>query len=501
MNSFVNYIIESGISLGALFLVYFAFLRKETFFKANRIFLLFSVVFSSILPLLHIGIFQNNSSLSASGTGSLSTNMLESVTVFSSGISTSLAGFITASNLIVYGYLAVTFAFVLLFVCRIVKIVIAIRRSEVTDKEGIKFVYTDEDSSPYSFLNYLFVSRNLEKNPGWEKMLAHELEHIRQGHSADILILELISIFQWFNPFFWMIKKAIKKNHEYMADRAVLNKGFSVDLYRHILVNQYVGYQLSITNSFNSSLIKSRLKMMTKIKSSKWAGLRFLVGGIMAMALLVVFACENKKSATLESKTEIQKKDSVTQLNTGVNPLIIIDGEIASREVFEKLNPDDIKGVFVSKEKDANTKKFGDKAKDGVIIISTKSDDSEKTEKAEIAYTPDKSIKNGENGIYFIVEKMPEFPGGESALRQFIAQNVKYPEVAKEKGLQGKVYVNFVVEKDGSVGRVKIARGIDPSLDTEALRVTKELPVWQPGKQKGVAVPVSYTIPINFVLQ
>lgn len=103
--------------------------------------------------------------------------------------------------------------------------------------------------------------------------------------------------------------------------------------------------------------------------------------------------------------------------------------------------------------------------------------------------------------VFIIVEDMPEFPGGELALRKWIADNVKYPVIAAENGIQGKVYVTFVVDKDGSVTNARIARGVDPSLDQEALRVVNKLPKWKPGKQRGKPVRVSYTVPINFQLQ
>ncbi|WP_159517567.1 energy transducer TonB [Sunxiuqinia indica] len=106
-----------------------------------------------------------------------------------------------------------------------------------------------------------------------------------------------------------------------------------------------------------------------------------------------------------------------------------------------------------------------------------------------------------EGQVFFIVEDMPEFPGGELALRKFIANAVKYPVIAQENGIQGKVYVNFVVDKDGSITNARIARGVDASLDKEALRVVNSLPKWKPGKQRGKPVRVSYTVPINFVLQ
>lgn len=103
--------------------------------------------------------------------------------------------------------------------------------------------------------------------------------------------------------------------------------------------------------------------------------------------------------------------------------------------------------------------------------------------------------------VFFIVEEMPEFPGGEAALRNFIAQTIKYPVAAQDLGIQGRVYVSFVVSKTGKVTDAKIARGVDPVLDQEALRVVNALPLWKPGIQRGKPVNVSYTVPINFALQ
>lgn len=103
--------------------------------------------------------------------------------------------------------------------------------------------------------------------------------------------------------------------------------------------------------------------------------------------------------------------------------------------------------------------------------------------------------------VFFIVEEMPVFPGGEEALRKYIAQSVKYPAIAQENGIQGRVFVAFVVNTKGEVTDVKIARGVDPNLDKEAIRVVTNMPKWTPGKQRGKAVKVSYTVPINFVLQ
>jgi len=131
-------------------------------------------------------------------------------------------------------------------------------------------------------------------------------------------------------------------------------------------------------------------------------------------------------------------------------------------------------------------------------------DDTEADNNTVIEVAPviqQKKEEEEESQVFFIVEDMPEFPGGEAALRKFIANSVNYPVIAQENGIQGKVYVNFVVDTHGNVTNAKIARGVDPSLDKEALRVINNLPKWKPGMQRGKAVRVSYTVPISFVLQ
>ncbi|MGQ8335234.1 TonB family protein [Sunxiuqinia sp. A32] len=503
MNNFINYLLESGVSLGALSMIYFMFLRKETFFKANRLFLLFSIVFSSVLPFFHLKIWEvgNSSKLVVSNYGA--PNMLETITVNSSRLSSFLADWISTSNMLISGYLFVAIVMFLLIFFRIFQIFRIISKGQMVQKDGIKYVYINEDSSPYSFLDYLFVSNNLESKPGWEKMLAHESEHIRQGHTVDILILELVSIFQWFNPFYWLLRRIIKENHEYMADQAVLNKGVAIDLYKEILVTQFIGTQFSIANNFNSSLIKSRLKMMTKMKSSNKNKFRYLLGVLMACALFVVFACENKESISEDNVVEngMQLKSA-----TDEQPLIIIGGEMATRDAMEKLDPQIIESISVLKDesKEPYVEKYGDIAKNGVIEITLKSGaldakNNSVEEVAVVGYGIDGTEEMGE--VFNIVEEMPQFPGGELALRKFIAERIKYPVYARTNGIQGKVYINFVVEKDGSVGRIKVVRSVDASLDAEAIRVIKSSPKWTPGKQRGENVAVSYTVPITFVLQ
>ena len=134
-------------------------------------------------------------------------------------------------------------------------------------------------------------------------------------------------------------------------------------------------------------------------------------------------------------------------------------------------------------------------------FISTEIDEGSAVEIVEIADVDQPVEVEEEQTVFVIVEDMPEFPGGELALRKYIAENVRYPVMAKENDIQGTVYVRFVVDKDGSVNNVEILRGADPLLDREAIRVVESLPKWKPGKQRGKAVKVSHSVPIKFALQ
>ncbi len=135
---------------------------------------------------------------------------------------------------------------------------------------------------------------------------------------------------------------------------------------------------------------------------------------------------------------------------------------------------------------------------DEMDIVDTEADEETAIDIVEIEETEE---KEEEEPVFFIVEQMPEFPGGEIALRKYIAEHVEYPTIARENDIQGKVYIQFEVTKNGNIGQVKVARGVDPLLDKEAIRVVKSLPKWKPGMQRGKPVNVWYTVPINFQLQ
>jgi TonB family protein len=478
MTSFANYLIESGISLSLFALVYFLFLRRETFFSINRWFLLVSIGFSAILPLLHIPFYTPQPTVLAEVTVTPYVNLLSTITVYGAGFTQGAEKFVLSYSVLGYIYLAGVAFFVIKLFIQLFLIISLVAQNKVIPDGKMKLVVLDRELSPFSFLNYIFVSKNLQNTKGWEKMLEHEQQHIRQGHTFDVLLLEFIAIVQWVNPFFWMFRRALRENHEFLADQAVISHGTAPSWYKQILINQYVGDQIVIANNFNYSLIKIRIKMMSKIKSRKITYAKIILGVILAGSLTASFAFEQKKSTSLPQNPE------------GITTTLILDGsklQITSDKAgLEKL----MNAITESNNYDIDV----NVSSGHQITLLPKS-------KREVAYKNKENTSKTNDDVFVIVDEMPEYPGGVVALKNFLAQTVKYPAEAAKKGIQGKVYVTFVVQKDGNIGETKIARGVSPELNAEALRVVKLLTNWKPGKQKGQEVAVQYTVPINFALQ
>ncbi len=470
MNHAINFILESGISLSVLALIYILFLRKETFFSLNRIFLLTSVLFSLILPFLKFQIYNANPVLLQEITVTPYRNLIEAVTVYGKDLSGSIEEAILSTNIIILFYmLGVTF-FLYRFLFRIGDLTYMIIKNPVQKCDGFKLVLLEKETSPFSFLNYVFVNKSFQKNDNYHKMIIHELEHVKHRHTFDIIILEILSSFQWFNPFMWMLRTSIRENHEYLADQAVLKSGVKRGYYKKLLLSQFVGYNFEIANNFNYSLIKRRIKMMSKIRSSKFANGKIILGVFAALGLLVVFACEQKD--TLEMAPD-KRNESMTV--TILDQKLKVEGAVDGIEKIKNL---------LSQNPDFEVKY--DSVENNMVLAKKEQVDNTKL--------------SSDEQVFFIVEDMPEFPGGEISLRKYIARSIVYPEIAVENGIQGKVYVSFVVTRNGTVANAKIARGVNPELDKEALRVVNSLPKWKPGKQKGQVVNVSYTVPINFSL-
>ena len=201
---------------------------------------------------------------------------------------------------------------------------------------------------------------------------------------------------------------------------------------------------------------------------------------------------ETKKQAKVEKKTEtpkveqVQKVEKVKSSIAFTPPVIKKDSEVKPEE--EMKTQDELKetktaiGAFDVK---------GNDEAGGTVLKAVE----------EIATPEHPKQEVEQNKVFDVVEQQPSYPGGMGALNQWLASNIKYPAMAAENGIEGRVVVQFVVERDGSVSGVHVVRGVDPSLDKEATRVVSQMPKWIPGKQNGSAVRVKYTVPVTFRLQ
>jgi len=199
---------------------------------------------------------------------------------------------------------------------------------------------------------------------------------------------------------------------------------------------------------------------------------------------------EQKKEAKVEKKTEapkveqVQKVEKVKSSIAFVPPVIKKDEDVKPEE--EMKSQDDLNEV---------------KTAIGAFDVKGNDEEGGTVLKAVEEIATPEPPKEEETKVFDVVEQMPSFPGGTGALMEFLGKNVKYPVVAQENGVQGRVVVSFVVERDGSITDVKVVRSVDPSLDKEATRVVSSMPKWIPGKQNGSAVRVKYNVPVSFKLQ
>jgi TonB family protein len=200
---------------------------------------------------------------------------------------------------------------------------------------------------------------------------------------------------------------------------------------------------------------------------------------------------ENKTNTTFQRNRTSLVPNSAA-IDTTTEPLYVVDG-IITKEI-NQIPPQDIERIDVLKDQSA-TAFYGNKAKNGVILITTKSKAYQYLDgdTQNVRPVSQDKVRNP--------EEMPEFPGGEIGLSEFIKNRIVYPKRALEKGIMGKVYVDFIISKSGKVTDAKVARGVDPNLDKEALRVVNTMPLWRPGRNDGELVDVSYTVPVDFVLK
>ena len=402
------YQIKVGICLIAFYLLWKLLLSRETFHRFNRVALLVAMALAMVLPWVKL-------SLDVSTPVAGGMVMLEEMIVTPAGEvqphqAAQTWSMINIANVLYFIGVVSVLVWLLHSQWSLHRLLKRGRREQMSD--GITLHVVPGDQTPFSYFRHIVINeQDYRDNP--REILTHEHAHISLQHSWDVLFVELVTLFQWWNPAAWLLCRELRQVHEYEADMAVLNKGVDAKQYQLLLIRKSVGDQLfSMANNFNYQSLKKRIRMMTMNKSSRWKTLRALA--VVPVIALVLLAFANP---TTETANELVGVPEVSQ------------------------------------------------------------------------------------DVYESVEQMPQFPGGEAEMMKYLSQNIQYPANAAKNNVEGRVVLQFVIEKDGQIGEVKIARSVDPELDAEALRVVKSMPNFIPGCQDGKPVAVWYTIPISFKLQ
>ena len=469
MGLFFAYILKSAICLALFYLFYRLLLSKETFHRFNRIALLGILPLSLLIPLIEVTTTQHTEMAKTMLTLEqllIMANFYQdtvSVTTPVEANSNTLSGI--QIGLIIY------LAGILFFACRnlcsLTRLLLLLRSGKKEKyHSGIQVITHNKEIAPFSWMKYIVISRtDLEENG--REILIHETAHIHNRHSIDLLIADVCIFFQWFNPAAWLLKQELQNIHEYEADETVIKEGVDAKQYQLLLIKKAVGTRLySMANSFNHSTLKKRITMMLKEKSNPWARLKYLY--VLPLAAITVTAFARPEISEKAAEISAVKVNDLTAIveTKVVENILSAESSVVNPTVIPV--PLTVKDTVKTKQKEAV-----------IVTISSKED----------------ALSD--------MEEMPEFPGGTEALKEYLDKNMKYPAEAKEKGTQGRVIVQFVVDEKGKVTSPKIARSVDPSLDAEALRLIENMPQWTPGKKtdekgKSKAVATQYTLPIAF---
>ena len=506
MSAIFIYAIKSAICLAMLYLPYTLLMRRDTFYSLNRKVLMGIVLLALVLPALDLPVFDNGilSGITGKGRAIIEIGMPQAA-IEGAGhhiaqpnpvdVSQEWSVLLVQMLLLIYIIgVAVCFIWKLISLIRLMLFIPAgsIWKEQ---KDGLTIYCHVGQVSPCSWMNKIVISEDdYNNNPS---VMLHEKAHCHKGHSWDTLVVSLVEVFMWFNPCIWMLDHSLQEVHEYEADDEVLRQGITAKNYQMLLIEKAISTSsYTFANGFNHSLLKKRITMMMKKKSNKWlSGTKALY--MLPVALIAVAAFATPKVS----------KNLEAVIDGKVNVNVLNNQNISSKNVENQAEVDEITPALTPQEAIAVEET-------SIQEVPTEVD---ATTVPEVTQVPDTTV-------FSVVEQMPEFPDGMQALMTFLAANIHYPQIAQEMGVQGRVLVQFVVDKTGKVSQARCIRGIPApvapanatdaekevyekkgegayAINQEALRVVESMPAWKPGMQKGQAVNVRYTLPVSFRLQ
>lgn len=548
-----HYLLLANIYLTLFFSFYMLFLRKETFFNLNRVYLVGGAILSFALPLVQSAWVKQLF---------ITQKVQQTILQVNPGViyQVNVAAVAHTQRQVTLGEaLAALYGVgILFFFCRFLYQLIQLQVDILQPKAP----------STFSFFNKIRIEESDADNI---YITAHEEAHARQWHSADIILIEAVTILNWFNPVVYLYRNAIRHIHEFIADRDALHDGADKAEYAMLLVAQtfHAPPHRMVNPFFNNSMLKERIKMLQKNRSARIMLFKYWLSAPLFMLMLILSsATVNNSKAVNAIQSRAQQVFAAPAINTltGYHSGEIPEELSAPNNSTQPFNTKNIKdytaleqtaefpggleafyaflamNVHYPQEVDAQGKvlvsfiieKDGALSNFKITQSLAPAFDNEALRVVKLSPKWHPAVQNGQpireqftvpisftlfannvkkapvvkpapqpendNEVFTAVEQSASFPGGIEAFYHYLFSNIRYPEEARTRNVQGKVFLTFIVERDGSISNIKVLRGIGSGCDEEAIRVLGNMPKWNPGLQNGYAIRQQYTVPISFSL-
>ena len=474
MGELFSYTLVSGIILLSLYLPYKLLLARERQHGFNRVVILGMYLTAVVMPLLQGILIPVNEAVnvpSGINAGNITVGPL------TGGVMAPETHLWT--RVVLWTYIVGLAVTLLKFLWSYLRLVHIIHSGRKEERNGYTLVIVDNAGiSPFSWRKYVVVGDPKDADER-NAVMVHELRHLAARHSTDIFIAQLYAIFVWYNPVSWLVIDELKTVHEYEADEAVIDSGANLKEYQMLLIKKTAGARLpSLANSLNHSKLQKRVTMMYQSKSKpagKFSTLALLPALAIGMAVVsipaVASVISDASEATLMESGHRVSKNSDNAETAAVSAVPVSDAMASSETVASE-------------------------SMDAISEMEEPISENAEEDPVEAELPAEKEQKD----VFVAVEKQAEFPGGIQALMHWLSMNIRYPESAQQGNIQGRVIVKFVVNADGSISDPTVLKGVETSLDNEAVRVVRAMPKWIPAENQGQKVASYFNIPISFKL-
>jgi TonB family protein len=493
MNAYLNYLLEANLVLLLAYALYLAILKGETDFSMKRLFLVGSVIAAVSFPMLHFSL--PSRPLPSLGT-LLTAKLLPEVSVTFGSDNMTGPSIIPVWTTVKYLYITGASVSLIIFLARLTGLFSTLMRARTQAFGKFRIATAPVNAPSFSFFHFIFLGQaeNLSQDER-EQIIRHEMVHAKRLHSFDILLLNVTAILFWFNPIIYRYKKTFTHLHEFEADARAI-AGHEVNDYCSLLAKvALLSADIKLASHFNNSLTLKRITMMRTLKRSvrRW---KLAAIAVTTTIIFLFVACQDQlisevqnlsksSNMAIDIPEEVQHRiDEIKNAHPEKKFVVIETTTDEGWKTLEKIQQNNVAHI----ELITPTAKPSETVRSFAVVEM-----NEMTEKVT-------ALSQQEGEVYTVVDETALPEGGMPAFYEYVMTNLKYPKAAREKGEEGKVLVEFVVQTDGSITDVAILKGVSEDLNHEAMKVMAGSPRWVPGKMQGKLVKQRMVMPISFKL-